>query len=53
MTAYQLLIKSIERRTQSAAEYTKKANTFYAFDQLTETEYQDVMSRIAEMEATD
>ena len=52
MTAYQLLIKSIERKSQSAAEYTKKANTFFAFDQLTESEYQDVMSRIAAMEAT-
>lgn len=49
MTAYQLLLKSIERKTQSAEEYTKKANTFFAFNQLNESEYQDVMSRIAEM----
>lgn len=52
MTAYQLLVKSIERKTQSADEYTKKANTFFAFNQLNESEYQDVMGRIAEMEKT-
>lgn len=51
MTAYQLLIKSIERKTQSAEDYTKKANTFFAFNQLNESEYQDVMGRIAEMES--
>lgn len=51
MTAYQLLIKSIERKTQSAEDYTKKANTFYAFNQLTETEYQDVMDRITKMDS--
>ncbi|MEK3935914.1 hypothetical protein MKY41_11355 [Sporosarcina sp. FSL W7-1349] len=50
MTAYQLLVKAIERKSQSEQDLTKKANTFFAFDQLTETEYQDVMDRIAMME---
>lgn len=47
MTAYLLLVKAIERKSQSAEDFTKKANTFYAFNQLSETEYQDVMNRIA------
>ena len=51
MTAYELLIRSIERKSQTAAEYRKKANAFLMFDQLTEEEYADVMNRIAEMEA--
>lgn len=50
MSAYQLLVKTIDRKTQSVEELTKKTNTFFAFNQLTENEYQDIMNRIAEIE---
>ena len=50
MSAYELLIKSIARRSQTADEYTKKANTFFVLNQLSEDEYTDVIQRISLMQ---
>lgn len=43
MTTYDLAKKIILAKTYSKADITKRVNTFYMFDQLTQGEYEELM----------
>lgn len=46
MTAYELSKKFINAKTLSKEEITKRVNTFYMFDQLSQGEYEELMTLI-------
>ena len=62
MSAYKLMKTSIANKVKMGMtpeelivekkNYTKKANMFYSADQLTDTEYEDIMNDINNMVAT-
>lgn len=47
MTLYLLLKRAIERKSQTAESLTKKATVFYMADQITETEYNEIIGLIS------
>ena len=44
MTPYELLIRAIERKSQSKATLIRKANVFFMNDQLSEEEYNEIVA---------
>ncbi|WP_019849834.1 hypothetical protein [Desulfitobacterium sp. PCE1] len=51
MSAYQLLKKAIEKRTETAESLRRKANTFYAVGELNEDEYTELIGMINALDA--
>lgn len=47
--AYSLMISLINRKKQTKAQLTKKANVYYAADQLNDEQYAEIMELINAM----